>query len=153
MSRKPHEPTPEIRQLVQLHTTIGTPQEDVARIVGIDAKTLRKHYRDELDLAHAKANATIGGALFNKAKSGDTAAMIFWMKTRAGWRETNRTELTGADGDELKIHGRSSYSIQATFTGNPISQPNRTLCLPCGAPTLWQDGCQLKRPDQRRADD
>jgi len=103
MSRKPHEPTPESRQLVQLHTTIGTPQEDVARIVGIDAKTLRKHYRDELDLAHAKANATIGGALFNKAKSGDTAAMIFWMKTRAGWRETNRTELTGADGDELKI--------------------------------------------------
>ena len=103
MSRNPHEPTPESRQLVQLHATIGTPQEDVARIVGIDAKTLRKHYRDELDLAHAKANATIGGALFNKAKSGDTAAMIFWMKTRAGWRETNRTELTGADGDELKI--------------------------------------------------
>ena len=88
MPRHPHEPTEATRQTVQLHTTVGTDQETIARVLGIDAKTLRKHYRDELDLAKAKANATIGGALFNKAKSGDTAAMIFWMKTQAGWRET-----------------------------------------------------------------
>lgn len=94
-TKPPHEPTAETKQLVQLHATIGTPQEDIARVLGIDPKTLRKYYRDELDLASAKANATIGGALFNKAKGGDTAAMIFWMKTRAGWRETNVTEHTG----------------------------------------------------------
>jgi hypothetical protein len=98
MPRKPHEPTDAQRQLVQLHATIGTTQDTIARILGIDAKTLRLHYRDELDLAHAKANATIGGALFNKAKAGDTAAMIFWMKTRAQWRETNHT-LHGNDPD------------------------------------------------------
>jgi hypothetical protein len=96
MSRRPHDPTPSLRQLVQLHATIGTRHDTIARIVGIDAKTLRKYYREELDLAEAQANATIGGALFNKAKSGDTAAMIFWMKTRAGWRETNHT-LHGND--------------------------------------------------------
>lgn len=88
MPRHKHEPTPETRQLVQLHTTVGTNQNDVARILGISPKTLRLHYRDELDLSQAKANATIGGALFNKAKGGDTAAMIFWMKTQAGWKET-----------------------------------------------------------------
>ena len=96
--RKQHEPTPEQRQLVQLHATIGTTHEQIARIIGIDAKTLRKHYRDELDLAMAKANATIGGALFNKAKNGDTAAQIFWMKTRARWRETNQVDHTSSDG-------------------------------------------------------
>jgi DNA-binding XRE family transcriptional regulator len=95
MAMPKHEPTPETRQLVQLHTTVGTNQEDVARILGISPKTLRLHYRDELDLSLAKANATIGGALFNKAKGGDTAAMIFWMKTQAGWRETNVHEHTG----------------------------------------------------------
>jgi len=87
-----------LRQLVQLHTTIGTPQEDIARILDIDPKTLRKHYRDELDLAKAKANATIGGALFNKAKAGDTAAMIFWMKTQAGWREKTDLNHISEDG-------------------------------------------------------
>lgn len=97
-TKPPHEPTPENRQLVQLHTTIGTTQEAVARILGIDAKTLRKHYRDELDLAKAKANATIGGALFNKAKGGDTAAMIFWMKTQAGWREKQDVNHVSEDG-------------------------------------------------------
>src|SRR5690625_5304828 len=94
----PHEPTKATRELVQLHTMVGTTQEALASIIGIDPKTLRKYYRDELDLAKAKANATIGGALFNKAKSGDTTAMIFWMKTQAGWKETSVNEITNPDG-------------------------------------------------------
>jgi hypothetical protein len=88
MSRKQHEPTDLTRQTVQLHATVGTSQELIAQIIGIDPKTLRRHYREELDLSKAKANATIGGQLFSKAKGGDTAAMIFWMKTQAGWKET-----------------------------------------------------------------
>ena len=93
-----HEPTAAQRQLVQLHSTIGTRQDVIASIVGIDAKTLRKHYREELDNASAKANATVGGALFNKARGGDTTAMIFWMKTRAGWREKQEIDHTSSDG-------------------------------------------------------
>ena len=57
MSRKQHEPTPETRQTVQLHVTVGTRQDIVAQIIGIDAKTLRLHYRNEWDLSSAKANA------------------------------------------------------------------------------------------------
>lgn len=93
-----HEPTKPTRDTVMMHAMVGTPQSDIARVIGIDPKTLRLHYRDELDLATAKANATIGGALFNKAKSGDTTAMIFWMKTRAGWKEKQEIEHTSPDG-------------------------------------------------------
>lgn len=93
-----HEPTKTIRDTVLMHAMVGTPQDDIARVIGIDAKTLRLHYRDELDLATAKANATIGGALFNKAKGGDTTAMIFWMKTRAKWKETQEFDHKSADG-------------------------------------------------------
>jgi DNA-binding XRE family transcriptional regulator len=96
--RKPHAPSDAQRKLVQLHATVGTTQEMIARVIGIDEKTLRLHYRDELDLSTALANATIGGALFNKAKGGDTASMTFWLKTRARWRETADVNLISEDG-------------------------------------------------------
>jgi DNA-binding XRE family transcriptional regulator len=115
MSRAPHEPTPETRQIVQLHATIGTTQDDIAAVIGIDPKTLRLHYREELDLASAKANAAIGGALFNKAKNGDTTAMIFWMKTRAGWKETHSVEHSGG----LKLEG-----VEMTFVRPKSETPN-----------------------------
>lgn len=98
MSRRPHQPTRATRDTVQMHTLVGTAQGDVARVLGIDEKTLRKHYRDELDLSKARANAIIGGALFNKARGGDTTAMIFWMKTQAKWAERHELDHSSTDG-------------------------------------------------------
>lgn len=92
--RPSHEPTEESRKLVSMHATVGTNHETIAAIIGIDDKTLRKHYREELDHAMAKANAAVGGSLFIKATTGDTSAMIFWMKTRAGWREKQEVDVT-----------------------------------------------------------
>jgi hypothetical protein len=94
----PHQPTDETREKVTSHARVGTPHEMIGRILGIDPKTLRKWYRDELDVSHSEANATIGGALFNKALKGDTAAQIFWMKTRAGFRESAHVDHTSSDG-------------------------------------------------------
>jgi len=96
--RKQHAPTDAQRQLVQLHATMGTTQDMIARVLNIDPKTLRLHYRDELDLAMVLANATIGGKLFNKAKGGDTTSMIFWLKTRAQWREKSDVNHVSEDG-------------------------------------------------------
>lgn len=107
MSRRPHEPSKESRQLVQLHATIGTPQNVISDILGIDDKTLRLYYREELDQALARANASVGGALFNKATKGDTAAMIFWMKTRAGWREKQEIDMT-SNGGPLTIQWKNA---------------------------------------------
>lgn len=110
--RPEHEVTHERREIVKLHAMIGTQQEVIADILGIDAKTLRKHYREELDLSLAKANAVIGGSLFNKAKAGDITAQIFWLKTRARWRETNVVEHTGPEGGPVQIDA-SKLSAEA----------------------------------------
>jgi hypothetical protein len=96
LGRKPHAPTDAQRQLVSLHATVGTTHESIAEILGIHKETLYKYYSAELKQARDKANATIGGALFNKAKAGDTTAMIFWLKTRARWRET--VDISNEDG-------------------------------------------------------
>src|SRR3954453_19349824 len=66
----------------------GIPEQDISRVMHIDPKTLRKYYREELDLGEAKANAQVAGFLFNAAKNGNVTAQIFWLKTRAKWRET-----------------------------------------------------------------
>jgi hypothetical protein len=90
-----------VRKRVRELAGVGVPQDDIARIIGCSPKTLRKRLRDELDLGVAEANATIAGSLFAKAKEGYVPAQIFWMKTRAGWRErtTADEETPAADGN------------------------------------------------------
>jgi len=65
----------------------GIPSVDIARTIGIDPKTLRKCYREELDLGETKANAQVAGFLFTAARNGNVTAQIFWLKTRARWKE------------------------------------------------------------------
>ena len=78
----------------------GVPEADIAGVLAIDPKTLRKHYRGELDHGHVKANAKVAENLYRKA-TGDgreaVIAAIFWLKTRAGWKETSVQEHTGKD--------------------------------------------------------
>jgi len=40
----------------------------------------------------AEANATVSGYLFAAAKAGNVTAQIFWLKTRAHWREKTAPE-------------------------------------------------------------
>ena len=82
---------------------VGTRHEDIAILLGFSEDTLAKYYRKELDKGRIEANAAIAGTLFEKAKQGDTAAMLFWLKTRAGWHEKNTTELTGEGGAPINI--------------------------------------------------
>jgi hypothetical protein len=88
MGRRAHKPDPALRRQVEAMAAYGIPETDISRVVHIDPKTLRKHYREELDLGESKANAQVAGFLFNAAKNGNVTAQIFWLKTRARWRET-----------------------------------------------------------------
>jgi hypothetical protein len=88
MARRAHRPDPSQRRQVEALAAYGIPEADISGVVGIDPKTLRKHYRDELNLGETKANAQVAGFLFNAAKNGNVTAQIFWLKTRAKWRET-----------------------------------------------------------------
>jgi len=94
MPRPKLTPNEEQRQQVKTLAAVGTPQQDIARRIGIRSeKTLRKYFRDELDLAAMDANANVGGALYNKAMAGNTDAQKFWLERRAGW--TNWQGLKG----------------------------------------------------------
>src|SRR3979490_3640170 len=87
MSRRSPQPDPSLRRQVEVMAAYGIPETDVTLTAGIDPKTLRKCYREELDLGTTKANAQVAGFLFNAAKNGNVTAQIFWLKTRARWKE------------------------------------------------------------------
>jgi len=84
----PFEPTSEQRRLARGISGLGLPQEQIALLLEVDPKTLRKYFRDDLDRGMAEANVKIAQSLFNMATTGGSvAAAIFWLKARAGWRE------------------------------------------------------------------
>jgi hypothetical protein len=87
MSRRAHQPDPSQRRQVEAMAAYGIPEMEIAPVIGVDPKTLRKYYREELDLAETKANAQVAGFLFTAAKNGNVTAQIFWLKTRARWKE------------------------------------------------------------------
>lgn len=89
-----HKPTAATRAQVSSMSGMGARQDEIAAFLGITEKTLRKHYRDELDTATMLVNMKVAKALYGQATAGNVSAAIFWMKTRGGWRETTHLETT-----------------------------------------------------------
>jgi hypothetical protein len=84
-------PSDEQRRQVKALAAYGVPQDDIATVLAIDAKTLRKHFWPELQNGAIEANAKVAQSLFQRATtekgSAGVTAAIFWLKVRAGWRE------------------------------------------------------------------
>jgi len=105
-------PSDSERRQVEAMSGYGVPLPQIAVLVrdGIDLETLHKYFETELIAGKAKANAQIGKTLFSKAQEGDTAAMIWWSKTQMRWAETQKHEITGADGGPIKVSDATSMT-------------------------------------------
>ena len=95
----------------------------------ISPVTLRAHFRAELDSGHAVATAAVARGLYKNATTatdsypgGVPVAQIFWMKTRAGWRESRPGDMPpgvpakpeGADAtpaDTLTLARRLAFAL------------------------------------------
>jgi hypothetical protein len=132
----PFEPTEEQRRLVRAMAGFGIRQDDIAAHLEIDPKTLRKHFRRELDRGTVEANAKVAQSLFNMATQGNNvAAAIFWMKARAGWREKHDLEVTGKDGAPLVPAPPPPLTVTFVRPGHPLPGAK-----PPGPPVIEQKG-------------
>ncbi len=87
--------TEKLRRQVKSMVAMGLKQEEISILLDVTPKTLRKHFRNELDRGAVEANAEVMRSLFQMATSGkNTAATIFWVKTRCGLRERKAEEET-----------------------------------------------------------
>ena len=79
-------------------------QEQIADYFGIGKTTWFAMLQRDEDISErykrgkAKAIAVVAQGLLQQARSGDKAAAMFYLKTQAGWRETNQIDHTSSDG-------------------------------------------------------
>ena len=79
----------------------GLQIKDIANNIGITERTLfnwsdkSEIIKNSLKMGKTEANFIIENALFNKARSGNMTAIIFWLKNnwRTKYSDTQRTEL------------------------------------------------------------
>ena len=88
----------------------GLTQEQIASALGISETTLHKRKRDSADFAaaikrgKAKGIALVTNKLMESIKGGNMTGMIFFLKTQAGWKETNVQEHTCANGGSIQVN-------------------------------------------------
>lgn len=79
-------------------------QDQIAKKLEIDPKTLRKHFRRELDLGEIEAHEDVGRFLLSQARESLSAA-IFYAKTQMGWKEARPTDADAGEERQLTITG------------------------------------------------
>lgn len=102
-----HIPDDKTRATVKALVAYGVQQDEIAAYLEISDRSLRTHYRRELDSGTLEANAKVAERLFKTATQGEgraaVTAQIFWLKTRARWQEVNRHEHSGPDGKPIPV--------------------------------------------------
>nr|DAX86173.1 MAG TPA: putative terminase small subunit [Caudoviricetes sp.] len=103
MGRRCFEPTEDERNKVYQLTAAGFTVEEVAKTIyrygkPVSDAIIRRYFKKELEVARIEAVGAVAARLFKKAMEGDTASMIFYLKTRGGWKETQVIDNKSSDG-------------------------------------------------------
>ena len=149
MSRRAHKPDPAQRRQVEAMAAYGIPETDIARVVNIDPKTLRNHYRDELDLGSTKANAQVAGFLFNSARNGNVTAQIFWLKTRARWREVPSEHLHQGAIAQCDVRELSTPTLNRLIQGLPVDWSDPETYVQSRRPRRQMLPARYRPPEER----
>tara|TARA_R110000851_G_scaffold268071_2_gene420671 strand:+ start:4747 stop:5319 length:573 start_codon:yes stop_codon:yes gene_type:complete len=98
-------PTAEDRARVETLSGLGMRHDEISLVVinpasgvPVNEKTMRDHFPKELGAGVVKANSKVAESLFDMAvgRNGvarSATAAMFWLKCRAGWRETQHVEI------------------------------------------------------------
>ena len=107
-------PGPEQADQVEKLTALGLSSEDIAATLRIEPKLLKTYYKYELDTADKRTNAAVAKVALQLALSGAAPDMTkFWLKTRAGWKETKEVQLTGQGGGPVQFQEVKQRMLEA----------------------------------------
>lgn len=108
--RPPYAPTERERGQVEALKAIGYPDKLIAKKLGINPRTLTKHFADVLEGAEEQATLNVIQSLYQKAvgnaKLGikpELGAICYWLRNKAGWIDIQRHEHTGKGGGPIAV--------------------------------------------------
>lgn len=100
---------------VERLASLGLTREQIAAALGASASTVYNRLRDDEEFSEAvKRGEALGiGAvaskLMDQINEGNTTAMIFYLKSRAGWRESSEIRV------EANTPGEGMAAVYATM--------------------------------------
>lgn len=109
MGRPEHDASDANRALVKVLTAAGLTQEEIAKHLKINRKTLAKHYANELESgwieAIGEATTTIIEEMRSKTsdKRLDAAKFFLSRRGRGLWSETKQHEISGPNGGAIPV--------------------------------------------------
>ena len=117
--RPKYSPTEADRATVRNMAAAGIPQHNICQCLGTEGiaeKTLRKHFSHELATSPYMVTGFAMSKLFAAIQSNEAWAICFWMKTKAGFQETQGHRFIGQDG---KDRGLTLEAVRAYMNSIP----------------------------------
>jgi hypothetical protein len=125
----------EVLKTVEALSSRGLTQKQIGMYFGVCESTIKRRFndtpgmREHYDQGKAKRIYHVSGKLMERIDAGDISAIIFYLKTQAGWK----------DGSERTIE--SAPNVQLTMT---TTDPNE-------AAKIYQDIMKGSAPDERNS--
>ena len=125
--RPAYQPSEKDRRIAEALAGWAIPQERIARVIGVDPKTLRKHFPDELDVGLAKLEAQLAQNLLRIAQGHDRQALIatiFALKARFGWVEASSLPRERPLGKKEAAQLAAEHAGEDTSWGELLKPPS-----------------------------
>jgi len=107
-----YEVTAKHKKIVEDLAACGVPQEIIADSIDLSVETMLKYYGGLWREGRAGAIAGAGKMLYKKVIEGDNASLFFYLKTQAGYKETNVEEKRFVDKDGKDLHTKDKEILR-----------------------------------------
>ena len=81
-----------IAEIVLDESQYGTPPDEIADLVGLNAQTLLNVYAQEIRIGRSRAKSAIRKKIYDLCLAGNVPLLIFYAKAQMGWNDKGQED-------------------------------------------------------------
>ena len=100
----------------------GLTQKNIAKVLGVTEKTITNHkkydaaFKDAIENGNAMDEARLAGYLDKLCEAGNLSAIIFKLKCKHGWRETQQIDVNS----NVKVSEKTAKEVVSELTNEEL---------------------------------